>query len=240
MRRDHRPYALKRAQSRFESWWLKRFVAPQLAALGPHAMVMKPWNLKPYGDGIALGESVHVITSRDRPVRLTTWAFDGHQGEIHIGDYALLCPGVRIDSASRVSVGPGTMFAANAYVTDADWHDLYDRARPIGATAPVVLEANVWLGDSAIVCKGVTVGENSVIGAGSVVTKDVPPNCIAAGNPARVVRELDADRAVQGREALLADAAALARDNDQLERYLLSANTWTGWLRAVFAPRQGD
>ncbi|MDZ7686153.1 MAG: DapH/DapD/GlmU-related protein [Gammaproteobacteria bacterium] len=73
------------------------------------------------------------------------------------------------------------MFAAGAYVTDADWHDVYDRTRTIGTTRPVTLEQNVWVGDGAIICKGVTIGENSVIGAGAVVTSDVPANVIAAG-----------------------------------------------------------
>lgn len=50
---------------------------------------------------------------------------------------------------------------------------------------------NVWLGGGVIVCPGVTIGDNSVIGAGSVVTKDVPANVVAAGNPCRVIRALD-------------------------------------------------
>ena len=55
---------------------------------------------------------------------------------------------------------------------------------------PITLEKNVWLGGGCTILSGVTIGENSVIGAGSVVTKDIPANVIAAGNPARVIREL--------------------------------------------------
>ena len=58
------------------------------------------------------------------------------------------------------------------------------------SAAPVVIGNNVWLGGGVIVCPGVTIGENTVIGAGSVVTKDVPPHVFAAGNPCRVIREL--------------------------------------------------
>ncbi len=54
-----------------------------------------------------------------------------------------------------------------------------------------MLERGAWIGDSAIVCKGVRVGENSIVGAGAVVTKNVPPNTVVAGNPARVVKKLD-------------------------------------------------
>ena len=50
---------------------------------------------------------------------------------------------------------------------------------------------NVWIGENVTICPGVTIGENSVIGAGAVVTKDIPANCIAVGNPARVLREIN-------------------------------------------------
>lgn len=59
------------------------------------------------------------------------------------------------------------------------------------SAAPITLEDNVWLGGSVVVCPGVTIGENSIIGAGAVVTRSVPANSIAVGNPARVIRELD-------------------------------------------------
>ena len=59
------------------------------------------------------------------------------------------------------------------------------------SSAPITLEDNVWLGGSVVVCPGVTIGENSIIGAGAVVTRDIPANSIAVGNPARVIRALD-------------------------------------------------
>ena len=59
------------------------------------------------------------------------------------------------------------------------------------SAAPITLEDNVWLGGSVVVCPGVTIGENSIIGAGAVVTRDIPANSIAVGNPARVIRALD-------------------------------------------------
>ena len=59
------------------------------------------------------------------------------------------------------------------------------------SSAPITLGDNVWLGGSVVVCPGVTIGENSIIGAGAVVTRSVPANSIAVGNPARVIRALD-------------------------------------------------
>jgi acetyltransferase-like isoleucine patch superfamily enzyme len=98
---------------------------------------------------------------------------------------------VRIGSAHEILIGNNCMIASNAYITDSDWHDIYNRVS-IGKTAPIKIEDNVWIGDSVIVCKGVTVGENSIIGAGAVVVDDIPANCVAAGNPAKVVKKLDA------------------------------------------------
>ena len=59
------------------------------------------------------------------------------------------------------------MFANSAYISDSDWHGIYDRALPVGQSKEVVLEDNVWIGDGAIVSKGVTIGENSIVGASS-------------------------------------------------------------------------
>lgn len=236
MRDDHRPYPLKVALARIEAFWVNRFVRPQLDSLGRHSMIMKPWFLKLYGRNIHFGESVHVITARDRTVRLTTWAMHEHQGEIRVGDFALLCPGVRIDSASCVTVGESSMIAAGAYLTDADWHDIYDRTAAIGRTSPITLGSNVWIGDGAIVCKGVSIGDNSIIGAGSVVTQDIPSNVIAAGNPAKVLRPLDPGQSVTTRRSMLEDGEALAESMDALERWTRADKTWSSWLRSIIAP----
>lgn len=94
-----------------------------------------------------------------------------------------------------ITIGDDVWVGANTTITDTDFHplDLAARlARPLdGATAPVVIEDGVFIGMQSLVLKGVTIGERSVIGAGSVVTGDIPPGVIAAGNPARVIRPLD-------------------------------------------------
>lgn len=240
MRRDHRPYPVKRLHRALERGWLEHFLAPQLDAMGQDCKVMQPWNLKIHGRHIRFGRAVHVITARDRRVRLTTWEHADGAGHIDVGDYALLCPGVRLDSACHIQVGTNCMIAAGAYLTDADWHDVYDRTRMIGAHGPVVLEDNVWVGDGAIVCKGVTIGANSVIGAGSVVTRDVPANVVAAGNPAAVVRALDPSRTLVRRQSLLGDPVALDVRMDGLDHWMLDGNTWWGWLRSLVRPGRDD
>lgn len=208
--------------------------------MGEHCKVMRPWHLKIHGRRISFGRAVHVIAAGDRQVRLTTWEHEDGGGRIDVGDYCLICPGVRLDSACHIEVGDNTMLAAGAYLTDADWHDIYDRTRMIGANAKITLEDNVWIGDGAIVCKGVTVGANSVIGAGSVVTRDIPANVIAAGNPAAVIRPLDPGRALVRRQALLADPVDLDVRMDGLDRYLLGSNTWWGWARSLIRPSRED
>jgi acetyltransferase-like isoleucine patch superfamily enzyme len=240
LRKDHRPYGAKRLHRVIERAYVDYFVAPQLEALGPDFKMMKPWNLKLHGPNIRFGRCVHVITARHRKVQLTVWEHAQGAGQIDIGDYSLLCPGVRIDSALGVEVGANSMIASSAYLTDSDWHDIYDRSKPIGNSARIVLEDNAWIGDSAIVCKGVTIGRNSVIGAGAVVVNDIPANSIAAGNPAKVVKTLDSDRELRRREDLLHDAQALDASMDGIDRYLLGNNSWLGWLRSIVLPRRGD
>ncbi|MEI6212126.1 MAG: DapH/DapD/GlmU-related protein [bacterium] len=77
---------------------------------------------------------------------------------------------------------------------DNDYHSVEDRRQP-GVSAPIILGCNVWLGVRVIVLKGVTIGDNAVIGAGSVVTHDIPANSLAAGVPARVIRSFPGEQA---------------------------------------------
>lgn len=240
MRRDHRPFWLKRTFERLEHRFTEHFIAPRLDALGPGHRFMKPWNLRVHGSNIRIGAQVHIVTASDRRVRLSTWEHGEHSGRIDIGDFALLCPGVRLDSASAIRVGASSMIAAGAYLTDADWHDLYDRTRIIGRSEPIELLENAWVGDGATICKGVTIGCNAIVAAGAVVARDVPDDVIVAGNPAQIVKQLDPGAARVTRAELFADPAELARVNEALERWLLGRNTSLGWLRSLFLPRRGD
>ena len=144
-----------------------------------------------YGKNISIDDYPTMVASPDNYIHLTTWSLEDHEGEISIGKYCLLTPGVRIASASKITIGDGCMFANSAYVSDADWHGIYDRATPVGKSSPVTLEDNVWIGDRAMVGKGVNIGKNSIIAAGAVVVKDVPDNVVVGGNPSNLSKELD-------------------------------------------------
>ena len=138
-------------------------------------------------------------------------------------------------AAESIVIGDACMIAHGVYISDADWHGIYDRAEPVGNTKPVVLEDNVWIGDSAIICKGVTIGENSIIGAGAVVTKNVPPNSIFAGNPAKLVKTLE-NKEFNTRANFLEDPLKLAKDFDSLDRYSLGNNTLLNWIKSIVLP----
>lgn len=237
---DHRPLWLKRAFGDLEHWYVEHRLRPHFETMGSNPMVLKPWNVKVHGAHIVIGNNIHIISDPDRRVSFSTWQFNDHQGHITIGDNVLVCPGCRFDSASQITIGDNCMFAASAYVTDADWHGIYDRTEVVGQTKPVTLENNVWIGDGATVCKGITIGENSVIGAGSVVASDIPANVIAAGNPAKTIRELDPEQDLVNRETLFEDTSALQRKLDQIDEYVLTSNTFLGWLRVRLLPRRGD
>ncbi len=138
-------------------------------------------------------------------------------------------------AAESIVIGDACMIAHGVYISDADWHGIYDRAQPVGETKPVVFEDNVWIGDSAIICKGVTIGKNSIIGAGAVVTKDVPPNSIFAGNPAKLVKSLE-DKRFNTRAEFLKDPVKLAKDFDLLDQHSLKNNTLLDWIKSLIMP----
>jgi acetyltransferase-like isoleucine patch superfamily enzyme len=224
----------------FQDWYVEHFIRPQLASLGKGYHIIRPWNFKIFGGPIEIGRYTHVACGTDASIRLVIWGQSEDSGRIKIGDYCLISPGVRISSAIAIDIGHNCMLANGVYITDADWHGIYDRLDTIGQSAPVVLKENVWIGDSAIICKGVTIGQNSIVGAGSIVTGDIPENCVAAGNPARVVKELDPAKGFIRRDKLFADPPALSRYMNDFDREYLKENTTLGWLRAVIFPRRGD
>ncbi|MDO9514860.1 MAG: acyltransferase [Syntrophales bacterium] len=240
MQRDHRPYFLKQMDIRFQKWYVNHFLRPQFEYLGRRCTFMKPWHVEIFGGSVSLGECPHVIAASDKKVRLTVWPNPGKEGRIRIGDYCLICPGVRISAATEIIIGDSCMMAQGVCITDSDWHGVYDRSQPVGQTAAVRIGNNAWIGDSAIVGKGVTIGDNSIIGAGSVVTKDIPPDVIAAGNPAVVVKKLDTRRHITTRAEWFSDPEDLARRFREIDREKLKGNTVVGWLRSLLFPSRGD
>ncbi len=239
MRKDHRPYHLKRAYRKFEKFYADRFLRPQLDSLGKSGLFIKPWHVEIFGPAIRIGNHAHIIAASDLKVRLSVWSRLGEEGHIRIGDYCLLCPGVRMSAARSITMGDNCMLACGAYITDSDWHGIYDRVSQ-GTSASVAIQDNAWVGDRATVCKGVTIGRNSIVGAGAVVTRDVPPDVIVAGNPAGIVKRLDPKAHRTTRSQWLSDPRRLSREFDRWDREVLGKNTLFHWLRHVVFPRKGE
>ncbi|GAA2246688.1 sugar O-acetyltransferase [Rarobacter faecitabidus] len=129
----------------------------------------------------------------------------------HVGDGVVVRPPITVDLGERITVGDGTFINFGLMALDiapitigkacqigpnvqllTPVHPIEPEPRRAGyeSAAPITLHDNVWLGGGVIVCPGVTIGENSVVGAGSVVTRDIPANVVAVGNPARVIRSI--------------------------------------------------
>ncbi len=108
-------------------------------------------------------------------------------GVIAIGDRVFINSGVSISAHQLVKIGNRCQIGNYSLLMDNDYHQVGDLSQP-GVTKPIILEDDVWLGARVIVLKGVTIGQGAVIGAGSVVTRDIPPRSVAVGAPARVVK----------------------------------------------------
>ncbi|WP_347988535.1 acyltransferase [Methylomonas sp. AM2-LC] len=104
--------------------------------------------------------------------------------------------GVAICAAVSIQIGANCLFGADVQIFDTDFHKItadnrrHDDNPDHIAAAPIIIEDNVFIGAGSKIMKGVRIGQNSVIGAGSIVSKDIPPNSIAAGVPAKVIANM--------------------------------------------------
>ena len=112
-----------------------------------------------------------------------------------VGDHFFLNVNGKLMDSGKITIGNNVFIAPNvSIITEEHAMDAKQRAQGLEYTHPVHIGDNVWICTGAIILPGVTIGENSVIGAGSVVTKDVPANCLAAGNPCKVIRWLSQEQ----------------------------------------------
>lgn len=237
MRADLRPYWVKKSYLRFRNAWIDWFLRPRCELLGPYANIMNPWYVVISGNNIRIGHSFTAIGEAQHRVEIGVWGRGFGEGKVTIGDGCLMSPGARISASDSITLGNGVMLAHGAYITDSDWHGLYNRVDRDPEVTPVVLGDNVWIGDRATVLKGVTVGENSVVAAGAMVTRDVPDNVVVAGNPARVVKKLDRSERRRTRMDMFADPAATAQFFDDVDRDVLEGNSFWFWVWTLIYPR---
>jgi acetyltransferase-like isoleucine patch superfamily enzyme len=127
----------------------------------------------------------------NHPVILATL---NRNAQLIIGDHFAMSGGC-ICVAEKVMIGNNVAVGANTTIVDTDFHPLSSSLRAINPqdaeTKPVIIKDEVFIGMYCLILKGITIGKGSVIGAGSIVAKDVPPGVIVAGNPARIIREIE-------------------------------------------------
>ena len=114
--------------------------------------------------------------------------------KIVIGDGCIILYNFQCNAAQSVRIGQNVLIASNVLITDSD-HVVEPGGVPVTknnkfVTRPVHVEDNCWIGQNVVILKGVTMGHDSIVGANSVVTHDVPPCSVVAGNPARVIKRL--------------------------------------------------
>ncbi|KXF82030.1 acyltransferase [Enterovibrio coralii] len=149
------------------------------------------------GDGTVL-YSEDNLSFANRPVRLSAIKVnDKPPGKITIGNGCVM-QGTAIVAYEHVEIGDLVLFGPQVTIMDSSGHPITNRWQDDDAartrSAKVTIKDNAWIGMGVTILKGVTIGENAVIGANSVVYQDVPDNCIALGNPAKVVKQLDNDK----------------------------------------------
>jgi acetyltransferase-like isoleucine patch superfamily enzyme len=133
---------------------------------------------------VVLGEGVS-LNGTVVPIELITYT----SGRIEIGNHTFINYGSSIAARASVKIGSYCHLGHYTFVMDNDQHDVV-RHTELPQSDPVIIEDHVWIGSKAVILPGVRIGSRAVIGAGSIVTRDIPPRCVAAGNPARALRHL--------------------------------------------------
>lgn len=170
-----------------------RMVSKAFKAFGKDSVIF-PWATRIVGEKyISVGSGVFF----DDHIQLTAWdSYDDQrfQPSIRIGDGCAFGSCSHITAINRIEIGDHVLTGKCVLITD-NAHGLFTeedlsvppRRRALVSKGPVIIEDNVWIGDKASVLPGVRIGKGSIIGANAVVTKDVPPHCMAVGNPVRII-----------------------------------------------------
>lgn len=156
------------------------------------------------GSGIAIGRNLRMNNSNADncigfPARCTLTAADG--GHIRIADNVGMSQTALCAVGADITIGEHTLLGGGVKIYSSDFHSLnyHDRRdykiadKENRRCAPVVIGSDCFIGAGCIILKGVTIGDRTIIAAGSVVTKSIPADCIAGGNPARVIRQIKSE-----------------------------------------------
>lgn len=108
---------------------------------------------------------------------------------LSLGREVFINENTRITAYQDIAIGNGCWISWDVNIIDTDFHTIVDNGVAKSKDAGIAIEDDVWIGAKAIILKGVTIGKGAVVAAGAVVTKNVPPECIVGGNPAKVIKE---------------------------------------------------
>jgi acetyltransferase-like isoleucine patch superfamily enzyme len=195
-------------------WIRNRMVTPKYALLVAR-LVWRRW-LTPAGRRMSLagmlflGPRVTIQIGRRGRVEFGRWVWIGHgtkirchEGVVSIGDKTVMGQECTISAYQRVSIGEQCILADRVMLIDFD-HNVAEVERPVRVQGiykrDVSVGNNVWIGHGAQILRGVTVGDNAIVGAAAVVTKDVPANAVVGGVPARVLRMREAPVSLRWRD----------------------------------------
>ncbi len=159
-----------------------------------------------FGAGI-IGQSSKNQVILGKNVRLSGWLTILEKGKITIGDYTLIGNKTVIQAWDNVTIGAYCMISPDVWIQDNNSHSIYAQDRLVdmlgsrdfndtgidtteAVKKPIFIGNHVWIGRRAMILKGVSIGDRAVVAAGAVVTHDVPPDTIVAGNPAVVVKKI--------------------------------------------------
>ena len=174
-----------------------RRIARELGSMGPGSVVVRPCLLQ--GGGL---KEIHIgaNTRIQSHSVLESWAQFGNQvftPSITIGNDCKIGEYFHITSCNRITIGNGLLTGRFVLITDnshgslsMDYSDTPPISRPLESKGEVVIGSNVWLGDKVTILAGVHIGDNVIVGANSVVTKDIPSNTVAVGIPAKVMKQV--------------------------------------------------
>lgn len=197
-----------------DQWFVKQIIRFFLWRYAPHIKR----ELAFIHNYAAYGQLLHLRTllgACGEQVRLREGIKIIHPEKVRLGDFVDIGENCLIMGTGGVTIENYSILANNTLVVTTS-HEIGGLYYGQSYTASVVLKENVWTGSGAIILPGVSIGENSIIGAGAVVTKDIPPNKVALGIPARPVRDVEVDP-----EKRHSQIAALTADTSILEQAAL-------------------
>jgi acetyltransferase-like isoleucine patch superfamily enzyme len=177
-KRGFQQSARKVGQYLAAKWYLRKATSLGTVLLEGRALVVNGGLLR-FGDHVRLNGTT---------VRLEFVCYGG--GRLELGDGTFVNYGTNMSAMKSVVIGQNCSIGQYSIIMDCDHHDISDHGS-LGTVEPVMIEDDVWLGARTIVLKGSHIGRGSVIGANSVVKGFIPPYSLAAGSPARVIRNIE-------------------------------------------------